>query len=724
MTEPTETPAPASPAAPSARAGSLLERPWIQALALVLLVLVAYGPALEGELVWDDEKVIGAAAALDGPVDAFRSNLFASLPGQGAKYYRPLTSISYWLDVKAFQVAPHVGMHIVNLAWHAVASILMLRFLRRLAPPTSGAGAAVCFGVAALWAVSPLKAENVAWITGRGDVMGLVFILLGLEIAARVARPWARAVAVTTCFALALLCKEAMIGGAAIVLADTLVATGSEDREPAVRHVGRALLAPQVLGVLLASAAYLVLRKIYLPVTSGGERNFSDITRFDAVALFFETTGVAVVTLATSWRARLLRSPIGFDASWHLVHDEPATAILGVGVWVAAALLAWRVPKARAPLACALGAFLPVSNLVGMHLESRMSDRFLYLPTVGIALAAVIAGRELSFRYVRIAGSAAIAVAVLVLLPTRKRAAEFVSSDALFSAEVARGNRALAVLDNAAFAAARAKRYDEARDLHVALSRRFVELGITGAAFDPLVGAIRWQVRQTGDAFPPAAESYETLLRVLIDGREEVVTLRFANGLAVDVEGGSDPARRHYRKYGAEIRTELALLLATRGDPAGLAMAKTEVDGCPRCASVLLDASEVAHAVGDVDDAERWASTAGATPEQGDYLERIRFQRRVLASASPLRDAFALFIGGGFRPACAAGVAEPSLANASTEAVAVVASACWLAPEPGRAAALVGDDRARLRKLAGAAEPLRTSPAARVEMVSAALRER
>ena len=51
----------------------------------------------------------------------------------------------------------------------------MLRALRRWvgrgAEATGATGAGV-FAAAALWAVLPMKAENVAWISGRGDILG------------------------------------------------------------------------------------------------------------------------------------------------------------------------------------------------------------------------------------------------------------------------------------------------------------------------------------------------------------------------------------------------------------------------------------------------------------------------------------------------------------------------------------------------------------------------
>lgn len=701
---------------------SLLSQPWVQSLALVVASVGAFGTAIEGGLVWDDEQVIGAAVAARGPLDVFSSNLFRTLPGEGAKYYRPLTSLSYWLDAEIFQAAPNVGMHAVNLLWHASAAILVLAYLRRLVgASTAGAGAA-CFSAALLWTVLPIKAENVAWITGRGDIMGTVFVLGGLELASRRDRPLARATLSAAGLFLAVLCKEAMVAGAALIAAELFHSTRATGGPDLLRHAQRVLKRPEALAALATAASYLILRQLYLPIATGGERTFAQSSRLDALQLFLETTGVAASAFITPWRAQILRSPIGFSTEGRMVHDVPVMLAIGAAIWVAAVVVAWRWPSARPPLVAGLGAFLPVSNVVGMNLESRVSDRFLYLPSVGLALALALA--VAAIRPVRVAAVAvgAIVVASLALaVRARSRSELFVSSDRLFSWEVRSGNQALAVYSNAAFAAAAQGRYREARDLQLALGAQYVKMGLPAAVFDTVVSAIRNQVKATEDTFPPAISSYERLLRTMIDGQGAEVDLYFEDGIGIRVDTGTPQALRHYRKYGYEVRLSLARLLARRGDPEGMALAEAGAESCPRCSAVLADAAEVALAAVRPDEAERWASGIANTPRRTSELVAAALQRRALEARTPYGRAMAAFVGGAFKPACDDAFRSDPTRDVPADTIAVLATACALAPASGRVTALLGGDERAARRIGEEAERLRNDTDARSALVTQAL---
>src|SRR6185503_335810 len=109
----------------------LHERTWFLGLILVLATLVAFGSALDGELVWDDPAVLGVAVRLRSLGDAFARDLFglgaAAQAGAGPSYWRPLVTLSYALEIHLFPRAPEFGLHLGNLAWHALAAVLVWR---------------------------------------------------------------------------------------------------------------------------------------------------------------------------------------------------------------------------------------------------------------------------------------------------------------------------------------------------------------------------------------------------------------------------------------------------------------------------------------------------------------------------------------------------------------------------------------------------------------------
>ncbi len=127
---------------------------------LVALVLAAYWPALTGQFVWDDELLV-----LKNPLVLGQANL-------GTVWFHTdfsLTSVALWLQWLLWGNNP-VGFHIVNVLLHAGSCLLLWRVLKRLAIP--GAWLA-----AALFAVHPVGAASVAWISEMKNTLSLVFCL-------------------------------------------------------------------------------------------------------------------------------------------------------------------------------------------------------------------------------------------------------------------------------------------------------------------------------------------------------------------------------------------------------------------------------------------------------------------------------------------------------------------------------------------------------------------
>ena len=137
------------------------------ALALGVLAVVSYVPALSGGFVWDDvifaeEPVIHAASGLG-------SIWFSPADIKNEGHYWPLVYSSFWLEHKLWGLNP-AGYHAVNIALHLLNCLLLWRLMLRLRVP----GAAV---IAAVFAVHPVHVESVAWIIERKDVLSGLFYL-------------------------------------------------------------------------------------------------------------------------------------------------------------------------------------------------------------------------------------------------------------------------------------------------------------------------------------------------------------------------------------------------------------------------------------------------------------------------------------------------------------------------------------------------------------------
>ena len=142
----------------------------IAAAALVALTLLAYGPALRGDFVWDDNDYVSNNPTLQS-AEGLRAIWFD--PTSTPQYY-PLVHSSYWLEYHLWGLDP-LGYHLVNVVLHLISVFLLWRILRFL----NVRGAAL---IAAIFAVHPVQVESVAWITERKNVLSGVFYLSAMLI--------------------------------------------------------------------------------------------------------------------------------------------------------------------------------------------------------------------------------------------------------------------------------------------------------------------------------------------------------------------------------------------------------------------------------------------------------------------------------------------------------------------------------------------------------------
>lgn len=506
----------------------------------------------------------------------------------------------------------------------------------------------------------------------------------------------------------------------ALFLAEALAQRPSDPR--LARHLGAALRDRAFLASLATAILYLGFRHVTLPIASGGEGMLGPVPRAEKLLLFLETTGAAAIATVTPWKAELLRHPIAFVGAGRLV-AIPRLAWIGALTWLGATAIFARFPRSRAPLTIALGAFLPVSNLVPMGLEARLSDRFLYLPSIGVALALALGICALETRSFRAAAVAVVLGASLFLgLRSSARSSIFHSTDTLFSWEVRNGDRALGVYDNAAAAAANARRYRDARDLDLAYVDRFEQLGFKGEGFAQLVEAVRNQAWATEAAHPPSQAGFERLARALLGGRHGVVDVELEGGERFGLPTSTPEAVAYTTKQRPRLEASLGRSLARRGEPEeGLAFAKRGVEHCPRCATVLVLAAETALAAREPGQATRWLDALPFQTTRAEELRQVALaQDELAASRSAHASALAWFAGGDFRDACS-DTAGGSLAAQDKALVFVLAAACRLAVDEARLALLVTDPEVAARVDSASAE-LRHDDVARAKLALQAAR--
>ncbi len=161
---------------------------------IVLLVFLAYLPALRGGFIWDDDAHLTANPCIVGPFG------FKGIWTSSAATYYPLVLTSFWVQHAIWGLNP-MPYHLVNIAMHAACAVLTWLVLRSL--KVRGAW----FG-AALWALHPVQTESVAWITELKNTQSCLFYLLAIRffLKWRAAGAFAGRKGTELDYALALLC--------------------------------------------------------------------------------------------------------------------------------------------------------------------------------------------------------------------------------------------------------------------------------------------------------------------------------------------------------------------------------------------------------------------------------------------------------------------------------------------------------------------------------------
>jgi hypothetical protein len=333
---------------------------------------VVYAGALWNQFALDDNQIVRfntLVLQFSGVWRAFVSPYWPPLIGGGL--YRPLPLASYAIDWQLGGAA--WWFHAVNIAWHAGASVAVAWLARQW----SRERAALAAGL--LFAAHPVHVEAVANIVGRAELMAALFAIVSVYVALAHDRLWWSVVAL----AAGLLSKENA------VVAPALIAWGwimEMAPRPSRRRMAAYLAAWVALG-----AVYVVVRWNVLGHELVGR----------AAPVFFGASPVAVrltAVAALADVARLLVFPLTLRVDYSPAERTLVTTpldlrfvlgLLCVAAWGALLWIAWR--RGRRVEAFGLGwiaiALFPVSNLV-VPVGVLLAERALYLPSVGLVLAA------------------------------------------------------------------------------------------------------------------------------------------------------------------------------------------------------------------------------------------------------------------------------------------------------------------------------------------------
>lgn len=327
-------------------------REWLLTVAaLVAVVGLAHWPAVGGSFLdWDDDRYFVNNPLWHGPVGAY---VAAALSRVQFQAYHPLHLLSYLPDRLLWAGWP-AGFHLVNLVLFVATLVWLVALLRRHVSWPAALLAVALVGA------HPLLAEPVAWITGRKEVLALLFVVAALWFEDRSEGRFSPLV-------LLLSLAAYLTKSATMVLPLLIFAWQRWVRGRAIGHaVVRAL--PAAVPAIIAGVA----------VTS----------IWTSQAMVNATRPLPVVwdvaaTLAAY--GRRLFWPSDLSPVYPATGVHPMALAVAFVVGAALAVLGWRrLPApARFALVAFFGALIPVSNVVPLYY--RFADRYAAVALVALA---------------------------------------------------------------------------------------------------------------------------------------------------------------------------------------------------------------------------------------------------------------------------------------------------------------------------------------------------
>jgi len=145
-------------------------------VAVALLAFATFAGTLRNGFVFDDGfQILGNPWiwSFSGLPNLLTRPVWAFMDERATNSYRPVMPVLHFAAAQIFGRQPF-GFHLVLVLTHAGAAAAALLLLRRFA------GRAEALFAAALFAVHPIHAESVAWISASPDVNATLLILVTL----------------------------------------------------------------------------------------------------------------------------------------------------------------------------------------------------------------------------------------------------------------------------------------------------------------------------------------------------------------------------------------------------------------------------------------------------------------------------------------------------------------------------------------------------------------
>jgi hypothetical protein len=354
-----------------------------------LLACLQYLNTVSFDYAWDDKLVITGNAYTTKGIRALPEIFTQRVSVPYKSEYRPIPQALYAIEYDLFGASPHAG-HVFNIFWYALTCLMVYVFVNFVFFRVDRLFA---FFVALLFVVHPLHVEVVANIKGRDEMLALFFGLSAiiLLVKALEQRRWLLLLGGALCFLTACLCKS----NAVTML--PVVALVAWYRSKEVR-VSRILVVSSAAIAVCSVALIFAIRYVQSTVSDDKALHLNS-TVLNNIFLWSAHTETIVPTglviIARYLRLFLYPHPLihlyGYDqvplnrwqdlVTWLVLGGLVIVAIIVVRTWNL------KLPVAFGALWFAI-TYSVYSNFFFLAPDT-MADRYMFIPSVGLAILAV-----------------------------------------------------------------------------------------------------------------------------------------------------------------------------------------------------------------------------------------------------------------------------------------------------------------------------------------------
>jgi tetratricopeptide (TPR) repeat protein len=353
---------------------------WLALAGLLATTLLTYSSTFRFGWVYDDPPQITQNPNLQWNRVGFlfTHQLWAATGIAQTRYYRPLLAFWFLINKSLFGLHPH-WFHLTSVLTHLAATTLAY-FVARDILKSPGAS----LFAAAIFALHPLQAEPVSWISAVNDPLAAVFCFASFLMyrkASNKENPLAHWTLAGLFFVLALLTKEVSVVLPGIVLIDLI----ADRRRTSPGFFPRKFPLAYFSAFTLLIVPWFAVRAGVLGETAVISNSIplpTILLSAPRILLFDFYRVIAPIGLSSQYTVPLIGYP------------DKQFLIVGLALFllvVLALALALRDSRLWVAYAWLLLPLLPTLNLAWMNEDDFIHDRYMYMSMFGVGLMAGIA---------------------------------------------------------------------------------------------------------------------------------------------------------------------------------------------------------------------------------------------------------------------------------------------------------------------------------------------